>query len=85
MADFLSTKLPELASFPEEINSYESLYKFSIEQSDLFWSTLAKTRLDWMQPFDQVCSSTDFATDDSQPFHLKWFLNGKLNVSGESH
>ena len=78
--DFLTAKFPELEKFPSEIDSYEALHKFSLEQNDLFWSTLAKSRLDWFQTFDVVREGA--FTDNIETFKLKWFLNGKLNVSG---
>jgi hypothetical protein len=78
--EFLTAKFPELKEFSEyNIKSYEDLYKFSIEHNELFWSTLAKSRLDWYELFTQVRSG-DF-TDEN--FSLKWFLGGKLNVSGK--
>lgn len=77
---FLTANFAELHHFPREINSYESLYKFSLEKNDLFWTKLGKTRLDWFQLFDKVREG-DF-TKDVDWFDLKWFVNGKLNVSG---
>lgn len=78
---FLTAEFPELKSFPKEINNYESLHRFSLEQSDLFWSTLAKSRLDWIKPFTKVREG-DFDKNSVDSFDLKWFVNGKLNVSG---
>lgn len=77
---FLTAKFPELAHFPKEINSYESLHRFSIEQNEQFWSTVAKSRLEWMKPFTQV-KSGNFGQPD---FDLKWFQDGKLNVAGKT-
>lgn len=76
----LTATFTELDQFPKEINSYESLHKFSLEQNELFWGTLAKSRLEWYQLFDKV-KEGDF-NDNIDSFKLKWFLNGKLNVSG---
>jgi hypothetical protein len=76
---FLTANLKELDQFPKEINSYESLYKFSIEHSDKFWSVLARSRLQWHKDFTKVTSG-NFGDSD---FRLKWFLNGKLNASGK--
>ena len=75
---FLSTTFPELSEFPKSIDSYEKLHKFSIENTEKFWSVVARRRLDWIHDFDKVTSGS-FSDND---FHLKWFLNGKLNVSG---
>jgi acetyl-CoA synthetase len=74
---FLTANLPELSSFPKAINNYESLHKFSIENKDVFWGTLAKSRLEWYEDFKKVTEG-NFSDEN---FHLKWFLGGKLNVS----
>ena len=77
--EFLTASFPELAQFNEfNIKSYEDLHKFSLENNELFWSTLAKSRLEWFQPFTEV-KSGNFGDPD---FRLKWFIGGKLNVSG---
>ena len=76
---FLTANLPELSEFPKNINSHESLYKFSIENRELFWSTIAKRRINWFKEFTQVTSGS-FGDED---FRLKWFADGKLNVTGK--
>lgn len=68
----------EIGQLSDKIIDYESLYKYSIESSDTFWSTLAKNRLEWFSEFDEV---TTGSFNDPEA-NLKWFLNGKLNVSG---
>lgn len=75
---FLTANFPELTEFPSSINSYESLHKFSIENADLFWGTLARSRLEWSHPFSKVTSGSF----NDKDFNLKWFIDGKLNVSG---
>lgn len=80
MDKFLTANFPEIDKFPKEVNSYETLYKFSIENNELFWSILGKSRLDWYQPFDKV-KEGDFNYIEN--FKLKWFINGKLNASGK--
>ena len=77
--DFLTSEFPELRQFPTGIDSYEKLHRFSVENNDLFWSTIAKSRLQWIQEFSQV-KSGDF---NDENFKLKWFIDGKLNVSGK--
>lgn len=77
---FLTCKFPELSEFPSDIDSYKKLHKYSIENPEHFWSTLAKSRLEWMKPFEKVKNDAKFSDLDN--FNLKWFLNGKLNVSG---
>lgn len=74
---FLTAPFKELQHFPSTINDYKSLHAFSIEQPDKFWGTLAKSRLQWDQDFKQVTSGQFTDTD----FNLKWFIDGKLNVS----
>ena len=63
----------------QECLNYESLQKFSIENPNVFWGTLAKTRLEWYEEFNKVTEG-NFSDEN---FRLKWFIGGKLNVSGE--
>ena len=76
--NFLTAPLPELSFFPNNLNDYESLHTFSIRNRELFWSHLAKSRLEWFEEFTEITSGK-FTDED---FHLKWFIGGKLNVSG---
>ena len=75
---FLTASFPELSKFPKTITNRESLLKYSIENNDEFWGILAKSRLQWFNVFNEV-KSGNFADKN---FNLKWFLDGKLNVSG---
>lgn len=87
--EFLTCLLPELKNaetsegcssvLPAWINSYESLYKYSIENTEEFWSLIAKRRLQWFKEFDSVTNTTEFNGDSE--FRLEWFGNGKLNVA----
>ena len=74
---FLNAPFKELDSFPKTIDSYESLHKFSIQEPDKFWGTVARSRLEWFKDFKQVTQG-DFNDPD---FKLKWFIDGKMNVS----
>ena len=56
--------------------SYESLYAASVNDPDSFWRDQAQ-RLDWLEPFTQV-KDVSFNEDD---LHIRWFADGKLNVS----
>ena len=76
--DFLSVQIPELSELPSTIDSYASLYKYSVEHSEEFWSVIARRRIEWINDFTKVTSG-DFADPD---FQLKWFEDGQLNVSG---
>lgn len=67
----------EIGQLSDKITDYESLYKYSVENRELFWGTLAKNRLEWFTEFDQITSG-DFNDPECK---IQWFLNGKLNVS----
>ena len=55
--------------------SYERLYKKSIEFPEKFWSEQAEELLSWHEPWGQV-KRGDFKDASNQ-----WFPNAKLNVS----
>ena len=60
-----------------KINSFEeykSAYAKSVENPDVFWDEIAKTFV-WKKPYSKVCE-WDFTKPD-----VKWFLNGKLNIT----
>ncbi len=59
--------------------TYADLYELSIRDPETFWGSIAKERLAWSKPFDQV---TDC---DLSSGKINWFLGGQLNVSGECH
>ena len=65
--------------FPEfpDAKTHEELYKFSVEHSETFWGTLARSRLTWSKDFTTVTDSSF----ESQKFG--WFQGGELNASGE--
>jgi acetyl-CoA synthetase len=54
---------------------YREMYKRSIEDPEAFWAEQAK-RLDWIQPFTKVKNTSYVGNVD-----IKWFEDGKLNVS----
>ncbi len=54
---------------------YESMYRQSIEDPDIFWAEQAGEFLDWTRTWDRV-QDWDFRTGK-----IKWFEGGKLNVS----
>uniref|UniRef100_A0A673XNA7 Propionate--CoA ligase n=1 Tax=Salmo trutta TaxID=8032 RepID=A0A673XNA7_SALTR len=55
--------------------SYKELYELSVKDPETFWGSIAKERLTWNKPFDQVrdCEITSGK--------INWFLGGQLNVS----
>ena len=55
---------------------YLAQYKRSVEDPEGFWGEMGK-RLDWMQPYSKV-KNTNFNAPDVS---IKWFEDGKLNVS----
>jgi len=54
---------------------YKEMYDQSINAPDTFWAEQAKTFLTWQQPWSQVTKS------DLRKGDVKWFIDGKLNVS----
>ena len=55
----------------------ERWYRESLESPEAFWDQLAKSRLEWIKPYDKVMD-VDMKSGD-----IKWFLNGVMNVTGE--
>tara|TARA_Y100001960_G_scaffold333934_1_gene442487 strand:+ start:3644 stop:5584 length:1941 start_codon:yes stop_codon:yes gene_type:complete len=66
-------KLSSNARF-KSLEDYSKEYLSSVNDNDEFWSGKAE-RLDWFAKWDKV-SDVDFFTPK-----IKWFINGKLNVS----
>ena len=56
---------------------YEKLYRESIDNNDAFWAKIAEEYVTWDKKWDKV---QDWKYS-KQEVYLKWFLNGKLNVS----
>lgn len=77
--NFSSSTLTPLQGlkFRSELSSYEELYKFSCHDPNAFWGALGQQRITWFKKFDTV-SKGSFADG-----RISWFLNGKLNVSGQ--
>ena len=71
----LSTKFPEFQSNPQ-LQTHDQIYKFSLENPDQFWSTLARSRLQWSTDFDTIKDC------DINEGRIRWFLGGQLNASG---
>jgi acetyl-CoA synthetase len=55
---------------------YERMYAESVEDPERFWAGAGR-RIDWIKEFSKVKDSS-FALND---FHIRWFADGKLNVS----
>ena len=54
----------------------ERMYRESIDDPNRFWAEIAQ-RLDWIREFS-VVKDTSY---DPESFHIRWFSDGKLNVS----
>ena len=55
--------------------TYQRMYERSVQDPEGFWAEQAEQHIDWFQKWDKVLQ-WDFNKAD-----IKWFLNGKLNVS----
>ncbi|MHA7814963.1 MAG: acetate--CoA ligase [Pseudohaliea sp.] len=76
MSEFPVHPVPEsFADAHIDAERYAELYRRSLEEPDAFWSEQAETFLDWMAPWETVCSY-DFHRGEAS-----WFRGGKLNVS----
>ncbi|MGE8227222.1 MAG: AMP-binding protein, partial [Stenotrophomonas sp.] len=57
-------------------NTYQQLYRESVENPDAFWAKAAE-RLDWYKKPTKI-KNVSYQLDD---FRIKWFEDGELNVS----
>ncbi len=55
---------------------YGSMYRQSVADPGKFWGGLARSMLTWIKDFEQVMDC------DMEAGKIRWFLGGKLNVSG---
>jgi len=58
----------------KDLQHYKSMYRESVQNPEDFWKKEAET-FTWFQAFDKVCEY-DFKKPD-----VKWFLNGKTNIT----
>ncbi|WP_461519463.1 acetate--CoA ligase [Porticoccus sp.] len=58
-----------------DLDTYNEMYRRSIDDADNFWAEMAEEFLDWETRWDKVCSY-DFTTGEAS-----WFAGGKLNVT----
>ena len=59
-------------------DKYVQLYTYSINNPEAFWSEKAKC-IDWIVPFsDSAIKKVNYSKNDLE---IKWFYDGKLNVS----
>ncbi len=55
---------------------YEAIYRRSVEELEGFWAEKAEEFVDWYEKWDKIL---DYSFKDK--IYIKWFINGKLNVS----
>ena len=69
-------------SYPLRLSSvspeHGALYEESLRDPEAFWGDLARQRLRWFRPFDQVMDC------DMHQGRISWFNGGKINASGKS-
>ncbi len=56
-------------------DTYEAMYRASVENPEVFWREQAEAFLDWFEPWQTLVRS-DFAKGK-----VEWFIGGKLNAS----
>ncbi len=64
-------------SYVPSMEVYETLYRQSIEDPDVFWNEQAVENIDWIRSFDTVCSA------DLESGKMEWFQGGLLNISAQ--
>ncbi len=52
----------------------DSVYRKAEENFIAFWDEIAKTEVDWFEPYERVLD------DSNAPFY-KWFVGGKINIT----
>ena len=57
------------------MDEYKEIYGKSYDDTETFWAEKANEFLDWFEPFDTV---REYNYHNAE---IKWFLNGKTNVS----
>ena len=82
----MAEQIREVYPVPEEFRKrayiksreeYAKIYKDSVENNDAFWARVAEEQVTWFKKWDRV-QDWKFSKDE---VYLKWFINGKLNVS----
>lgn len=53
---------------------YQKKYRQSVDDPEAFWGEIAQ-QFEWQKPYEKVCE-WEFKTPE-----VKWFLNGKLNIT----
>ena len=63
-----------------DFETYQKLYKQSIENPNEFFTQQAKENLDWFKPFDLARFPIDPKDDYKNGDLPAWFINGQLNA-----
>ncbi len=71
-------KVPEKFAATSRVqhDDYERLYAESVNDSESFWGRMGQ-RIDWIEPYKNV-KDVSFDADN---FRIRWYYDGKLNVS----
>ena len=76
MADLYPVKADVAAKARIDKNTYQQLYRESVDNPDAFWGKAAE-RLDWYKKPSTI-RNVSYQLDD---FRIKWFEDGELNAS----
>ena len=76
MADIYPVDAAFAAKARIDKDTYQALYRESVENPDAFWGKAAE-RLDWFRKPSKI-KNVSYQLDD---FRIKWFEDGELNVS----
>ena len=76
MADLYPVDAAFAAASRIDKNTYQQLYRESVEHPDAFWGKAAE-RLDWFKKPTRI-KNVSYQLDD---FRIKWFEDGELNAS----
>ena len=60
-----------------DAKKYKAMYERSVKNPDGFWAEQAKQFVSWSKPWSKV---SDWSYD-AKNLHIRWFIDGKLNVS----
>ncbi len=82
--DYKKIKPP--TNFTEKANinsleSYQSLYKQSIEEPDSFWAEQAKEHLSWFSTWDQVSDNKWSTIGEKEEPYISYFKGATINAS----
>ena len=59
-------------------DDYQRVYQYSIQNPDLFWDSVARTKLHWRKEWTHV---SDWNYQTAQTVKVSWFLGAELNVT----